>query len=141
MRLRYFNQTGDTIVEVLIAVVIVSVVLTGAFVSSNHNIKAIRQAQEHTEALKYAESQLEQLQSASANPATNIFSIAAPTFCMSAGSPNATAGSCSITNGITYTVEDSRTGSGPYDFTSTVTWASVDGSGTDRVSLTYKLNR
>ena len=57
-------QAGDTIVEVLIAMTIVSLVLAGAYASSNRNIRSTLDAQEHGQALKLAESQVEYLRSA-----------------------------------------------------------------------------
>lgn len=58
---KLFNETGDTIVEVLMAIAIISIILGGAFVSANHSLANSRQAQERGEALKIAESQFEQL--------------------------------------------------------------------------------
>lgn len=57
------NQTGDTIVEVLIVIAIISSVLGGAYAMTNRNVNNNQQAQEHSQALKVAESQLEQLKS------------------------------------------------------------------------------
>ncbi|MEI6480790.1 MAG: prepilin-type N-terminal cleavage/methylation domain-containing protein [Candidatus Saccharibacteria bacterium] len=53
------NQAGDTIVEVLIAVVVVSVVLVGAYTISNASLRQIRMSQERTEAQKIAVGELE----------------------------------------------------------------------------------
>lgn len=58
---KFLDQTGDTIVEVLLAMAIVGLVLGGAFVSANHSLANSRQAQERGEALKIAESQIEQI--------------------------------------------------------------------------------
>lgn len=49
------SQRGDTIVEVLIALVIIGSVLTGAFAISNLSQRQIRLAQERTEAQKIAQ--------------------------------------------------------------------------------------
>lgn len=59
---RIINQKGDTIVEVLIAVAVVSSVLVGAFATSNLSLKQIRSAQERTEAQKIAQSYVEKMQ-------------------------------------------------------------------------------
>lgn len=67
------NSTGDTIVEVLIAITIVSFVLSGAYVSSGRSLTATRQAQERVESLKLAEEQLERLKVAATNQANSIF--------------------------------------------------------------------
>lgn len=55
------GQAGDTIVEVLIAVVVVSSVLTGAFAISNMSLKSIRMSQERSEAQKLAQQSIEAL--------------------------------------------------------------------------------
>ena len=55
------KQRGDTIVEVLIATAVVSLVLTGAMAVSNNSLKQIRAAQERSEAQAYAQSTVELL--------------------------------------------------------------------------------
>lgn len=55
------SQSGDTIVEVLIAVAIVSSVLVAAFSISNQSLKQIRMAQERSEAQKIAQQLTESL--------------------------------------------------------------------------------
>lgn len=55
------QQEGDTIVEVLIALVIATVVLVGAFAISNMCLKQIRMAHERSEAQKIAEGAVESL--------------------------------------------------------------------------------
>ena len=55
------KQRGDTIVEVLIATAVVSLVLTGAMSISNSSLKQIRGAQERSEAQAYAQSTVELL--------------------------------------------------------------------------------
>lgn len=59
LKTRNLNQAGDTIVEVLIAVVVVSVVLVGAYTISNASLRQIRMAQERGEAQKLATGILE----------------------------------------------------------------------------------
>ena len=55
------TQAGDTIVEVLIAVAVVSSVLVGAFSIANRSSTQIRASQERSEALKIASSAIEVL--------------------------------------------------------------------------------
>jgi prepilin-type N-terminal cleavage/methylation domain-containing protein len=57
------GRRGDTIVEVLIAVAIIGVILVGAYHISNNSNIAVRDSQEHSQALKLAETQLETLNS------------------------------------------------------------------------------
>lgn len=80
MKLR---NTGDTIVEVLIAIAIMGVVLAGAYASASRSLNANRRAQEHTEAMRVAEQQLE-LMKASARAGNTIFANA-PNFCLDSG--------------------------------------------------------
>lgn len=55
------NQRGDTIIEVMLAIAVVSMVLAASYKIANRALLTGRYAQEQTEALKYAESQLEKL--------------------------------------------------------------------------------
>lgn len=55
------RQDGDTIVEVLIAIAIVSLVLTAAYVITNKNTIAIQANQERIQAQHLVEAQIESL--------------------------------------------------------------------------------
>lgn len=55
------NQKGDTIIEVLIAMAIISSVLGGAYVLATRSLRGTRVAQERTQATKLAQGQLERL--------------------------------------------------------------------------------
>jgi type II secretory pathway pseudopilin PulG len=77
------NQGGDTLVEVLICIMIVSTILTGAYVTTNSSNKAVRNAQEHAEALKLIQGQLEEVRYSAKQPTPNIFGQPADQpFCM-----------------------------------------------------------
>ena len=52
---------GDTIIEVLLSIAILSVILVGAYVSVNNSTLTLRDSQEHAEALNIAQSQTESL--------------------------------------------------------------------------------
>jgi prepilin-type N-terminal cleavage/methylation domain-containing protein len=56
-----FNQRGDTIVEVLIALAIISTVLAGAFFVTNRSAQNIRDTEEHAQALQLLQAQIEQV--------------------------------------------------------------------------------
>lgn len=62
------KQNGDTIVEVLIASAIASLVLTSAYALTNKNVGAIQEAQEQSVAQKLVEQQVELLRDASTAP-------------------------------------------------------------------------
>ena len=55
------NQHGDTIIEVMLAVAVVGMVLAASYSIANRALLTGRYAQEQTEALKQAESQVEKL--------------------------------------------------------------------------------
>src|SRR5258706_10324416 len=71
--MKKLSYTGDTIVEVLIAVAVVGSVLGGAFAASNRSQRSTQQAQEHTTALKIAESQVELLKVSSDQTSSAIY--------------------------------------------------------------------
>lgn len=53
------NQRGDTIVEVLIALAIISSVLAGAFFVTNRSAQNVRDTEEHAQALQLLQGQIE----------------------------------------------------------------------------------
>lgn len=53
------SQAGDTIIEVLLAITIVSSVLAGAFVVVAENTRHIRDSEEHAQALQLLQGQVE----------------------------------------------------------------------------------
>ena len=55
------NQAGDTIVEVLIATAIISLILTAAYATASRNANSAQETREHTQAVKIAERQVELL--------------------------------------------------------------------------------
>ncbi len=59
--LRPLKDRGDTIVEVLFAVVVIGIVLTGAYAVVTHSLLAEQDAQEHSYALGLVQSQVEEL--------------------------------------------------------------------------------
>lgn len=65
LRHRRLSERGDTIVEVLIAIAIASFVLVSAYVTANKNALSNQDAQERSQALQLAQTQLEFLHSTS----------------------------------------------------------------------------
>ena len=63
MSLRIRTERGDTLVEVLIAMAIISLVLVGAFVTSNRNTATLQATQEREQAQRVVEAQVELLRS------------------------------------------------------------------------------
>jgi len=144
MKIHVFRQqAGDTIVEVLIAVAIVSLVLVGAYASTNHNVRATQDTQEHSEALQLVQSQLEFLR---ANGPPNTGDT-----CYDKNGASANGGNCQVA------ADGTTTGAGP-KFTMSIavasglgtcntaiptyqvkaTWESLISSGGANVSMCYR---
>jgi len=101
MRKLLTNIQGDTIIEVLVSIVVLGVILSGAFVTANNSLKTIREAQERVQAVGLAQAQLEDLR---AN-AANIFAVSGNSsyatgtpFCFSTPTSISAATSLSCTN-------------------------------------------
>ncbi len=93
MRIKLFKsrstQAGDTLIEVMIALAIIGLVIAVSYSTANRALQVGRRAQERTEALKEAESQIETLKAIGSLTGTNdIFSTVPggptdPSFCVS----------------------------------------------------------
>lgn len=57
------DNRGDTIIEVLIAIAIVSLILAGAYSISGRSLNTVRDSQEHSQAMQIAQGQLDILNS------------------------------------------------------------------------------
>jgi prepilin-type N-terminal cleavage/methylation domain-containing protein len=149
MRLRKLAQRGDTIIEVLISIAVVSLILGGAFATTRRSQEGVRDSQEHSQALKLVESQLEQLR-ADATKTGNVFTAGTP-FCMYNNAPVSTVGptgSNCIQNDSgqpsgtqpTYALSVTRTTSnGGFLFTIQAQWDSVTGNGKAQEQMVYRL--
>lgn len=148
--MRRLGQRGDTIVEVLISIAVVSVILGGAFVTTNRSQSGVRNSQEHAEALKLVQSQLEQLRADAASTTPTVFTQGVP-FCMYnnaavSASPGPTAADCvqnsagsPTTKEPAYHLTISRTSSnGGFLFTVDAMWDQVTG-GQAEETMVYRL--
>jgi type II secretory pathway pseudopilin PulG len=152
------NNRGDTIVEVIMAIAIVGLIVASSFSIANRSLLGVRDAQEHTEALKIAEGQLEKVKTladtnfASISITPNIYCIAddlsikqmtSVTSLPPRTSPNfppyVTAGCVDSTNIYHYAIQYAGP---PQDvFTVSVQWDRVGGGQTNEVSLVYKVHK
>ncbi len=141
------NQRGDTIVEVLIAIAVISLVLGGAYVTTNRSLQATRAAQERVNALKLAEAQIEQIKAMAANNATVLFGTTTSSpFCISkaTGLPVADDDpACAVgLSGDPTSAEPkfsiSITRSGNY-FVLDETWVDVSGRNSDSLQMRYRV--
>lgn len=146
-------QRGDTIVEVLISILIISIILGGAFVTTNDSQTDVQDSQEHAEALQLVESQLEQLRADALGSDPTVFAAASP-FCMyndavvpsavtpaaadcvqnSSGTPVPTTTEPSYTLSIT-----SVSSNGGSLFTVNATWYEIKGNGKANETMVYRL--
>lgn len=127
MRLiKRFNQRGDTIVEVLIAIAVISSVLGTSYAIVNRNSKSYQQVSERTEALKLAEDQLEQLRGGITVPAGD--------FCVLPGGEVKIYSASSCTFNSRYEI---RITPGPV-FNVHVEWDGINGT-TDKLDLKYRV--
>ena len=110
MLIRQLNNTGDTIVEVLISIAVVSSVLGAGYVGANHSSTTIQEAQEHQIATSIAQTQLELLNSQTGLARLNT---PTPTF------PSSALPSCYAQVSGTYLLNTPNTGKqsrcSPYD--------------------------
>jgi len=151
------KQRGDTIVEVMIAIVIISFVLAGGYLISNQSLLDERQAQERAEALELVEAQLESLRSATSSGSLVLSTPQAQPFCMvngTAETPSAANDECtfssadtpspattipSYTTQITYSnFNPGGSAPFPYDITVQAVWAQL-GGGNENVLLNYRI--
>lgn len=148
MRLIAFKKTderGDTIVEVLIAIAIISLILGGAFILTNRSLKGTQSAQERLNAIKLVESQLEQVKNLAATDGDAVFgSSVPPSFCVnnSGGVVSSSNAGCKVgINGNPATAEPifnlSITRSGN-TFTVRNVWNNVRGS-QDNIEMKYRV--
>ncbi|MBA3758299.1 hypothetical protein H0X10_01565 [Candidatus Saccharibacteria bacterium] len=75
------NSRGDTIVEVLIALGVLTTVLVGAYVTADRSQNASQASQERGEAIKTAESQIERLKAILISPTAPTVPSSTP-FCI-----------------------------------------------------------
>ena len=141
--MKLLNNKGDTIVEVLLAIVVISSVLSGAYLTSRRSLGNSRQAQERGEALKYVEAQIEQIKS---NPSPAISEGLTP-FCYAtdgsspAGTPITDLSHCkpgTIPGGYNLSINQQATQG---LFNVTATWDNALGTGKDNVKISYKINQ
>lgn len=141
------SQRGDTIIEVLIAIAVISSVMGGAFVMTNRSLQNSRDAQERVNATKLVESQVEQVKNLATANASQIFGAGVPaSFCISAatGLPVASNGApCLVDtsgnatgNEPSFRLANSRSGN---TFTFTATWTSFRGNTQNKVEIQYRV--
>lgn len=136
------NQSGDTIVEVMLVVAILGLTFGAAYSIASASVAKTRNAQEHAEALQYLNSQVEMMRSTSADvilpfAAGGAFCIESPS-----GTPRTFPNpSCNFGTEGRYQVRieyDSAGGQNVYTFQ--VDWPGVANLGPQRERISYKLH-
>lgn len=139
------NQRGDTIVEVLIAIAVVSLVLVTAYATSTRNINTLEDTQEHSEALQLAQTQIEYLHDATqaargtASSGGCFDNAGAP---MPSGSSNCKVDASDTPTGaqpqFQIVLTSTPTSAGLNIYQVQVTWQSLLGGQTNNVTLYYQ---
>ena len=96
IKFKKLNQRGDTILEVLISVAILSLILTTSFTLANRSSQATRQAAERGESSKFAQSEIEKLKYYLSTPNLTSMPSANSYFCLEVDA----AGVAALTNGF-----------------------------------------
>lgn len=136
-------ERGDTIVEVLLCLAILGLALSISYATANRALLIARNAEEHSEALQYLNSQVE-LARADATDA-NIYTSG--TFCMDSATGKPIIPSCSVGQNNLYqvanTYKQTPAGApGPQDvFTFTITWQGLSDLGQQQEHITYKIHQ
>lgn len=156
------SERGDTIVEVMIVLAILSFAIIIAYSSANRSLADARQSEQNSYAAELAQSQVEQIRSAviSSNHTTsglisnlNSQEMSGASFCMSNGSAISTVAAAILTpnpciptntsGGVPFTLTDTL--SQPVqslpaldNFQVQVTWPDALGQGEDTLTLFYQ---
>jgi len=142
-------ERGDTVVEVLICIAIISLILGGAFVLMNRSLQAERQAQERLNGIKLVEGQLEQLKYIAATNPDAIFASGVPaSYCIDTAGAVVDASTSACTVGVngnpttsqpSFQLSITKTTVGSLNtFTVTNNWTSVRGT-PNNIVMKYRL--
>lgn len=138
------SSRGDTLVEVILATALISATIGIAVSMSNRNLQTGVSAAQRSQALAIAQDQVERIKNAylTSSPVLDSYKINKP-FCILANSSEedveASDSKCANFNGGQYSISITY-GSSSLVFTTSVTWLSNSNtSGTDQLSLYYKL--
>lgn len=135
MKHTHRSQAGDTIVEVLIAVAVISLMLASAFVVVNRSIKSSRQTQERSEALKLLEGQVERLKVLASDTSSGVFVRTAP-FCIEGSVIKDESDAACIKGSSKYQLSLDRVSANT--FSATASWDGIHGY-KENINIMYKL--
>jgi type II secretory pathway pseudopilin PulG len=140
---KFFGQSGDTIVEVLISMVVLAIVAGTAYATSQRNFQAGLNSQQRDIATNYAQQQVELLKSADDNDLITTNFEVGSNFCIDPSTPAQTSTSCNIPFGTSDTDANYKIAD-TYDsakklFTITVSWTS--GNRSQQTIVNYRPSR
>ena len=143
---RHLHERGDTVVEVLISIAVISLVLGGAFVTSNRSLQGTRDAEERSNALKMAETQIEQIKAMAGTNPVALFDHGISSFCLSGTTAYASSSATCLVDSTgtpttaqpAYRVAVTRSGD---TFTVTSSWIKVGSDQQNKVTLMYRAHR
>ena len=148
MRTQSRSQAGDTIVEVIIAVAVVATILAGAFIVTNRSTQAVRDSEEHAQALQYLQGQVELLRAAAGTHGGLTSAMISSAFCLdsslvvhSAGSAACTVQPPAVPYAFSITCVSAACPEPQYSVTTfnlKATWPALGGN-TDVVYLSYEV--
>lgn len=161
--MKALSERGDTIVEVMIVLAILSFAIIISYSSANRSLADARQSEQNSYAAELAQSQIEQIRSmvtSSNHTTTGVISnmglqaMSGEPFCMSNGAEILTTAAalltpnpCAPTNtsgGVVFTISDTLAQPVPPlpaldSFQVLVTWPDALGQGQDTVTLSYQV--
>jgi len=142
--LNHRRESGDTIVEVLIAIAIVSLILVSGYAITSKNTQSMQDSQERIQAQHLVESQIEALR-AQGKLTTQNDCFVDPTDPTNSTTGSQETGTCTAFkqsgSGATYTVKISGPNTGVY--TIQATWSSIGNktaSDDSNITMYYKID-
>ena len=153
--LKRINSRGDTIVEVLIALAVLSLAFGISYATANRSLEVSQNAQEHSLALEYLNAQIEGLRYVANQPGQTIvpasyFTVPRQSFCLvpSGNSlqsePPSSPGCCQIMAGLSFqsNCNDagiSITSEGNDTFQAEIKWPGLGNLGEQSEMLAYRV--
>ena len=137
------SEKGDTIIEVLIAIAVISLIIVGAYIVTNNSLQSVFDAQYRIDATKLATSQVEQLD----NYATTVstWSGLPSSFCVMNGgitgipNPQSTVCTVAATGTEPSFSESIVAGQSANTFVVTVSWVGTSINPNNNVQLIYRV--